>query len=287
MASSKLNVGPETIPDGILESSASLSSGKVGEESEQVGAELKFPVPLLSKDRGAQRGLTILIEGMDLSGKSTLVKGIKARMNAASVKFKEGHNSTSNSNMVAKAADNLRKEDGVSRQATGALFLASHLLDDKLFEYPSPGCVHIQDSSFLRTFAFHQVDDTEVGGYRISELLEQSIGEQRCFPEFDLVLFLTASLEVRRERLKKRKLEAPDQCDEDDENINKKVEFFQQNEERLLSWANRYFPHALVHVDTDILSVDKMREWVWQKIVEKFDAYDISWEAETEFSDCG
>ena len=75
-----------------------------------------------------------------------------------------------------------------------ALFLAAHLWDARHFTTPPDGMVHVQDSCWLRTLAYHTWKDTPA-------IPEQLARAARYFPRFDAAVFLTAGVEERRRRL--------------------------------------------------------------------------------------
>ncbi len=121
------------------------------------------------------------------------------------------------------AAQSLRKlkqpGSGISLLETGSLFLASHLWDVSHFRPPPSDTVHLQESSWLRTVAYHAHNRTEfVGDPEVAkqwasdfkgdftDLVKAVMVEDSATrgPDFDLVIYLTADVGSRRERLIKR-----------------------------------------------------------------------------------
>lgn len=153
-----------------------------------------------------KRSLMILVEGLDLAGKSTLAKMLVKYFDQQGWRVRYSRNALVPTNPIALAADTLRKERDVGLLETGALFLAAHLYDAIAFKLPLAGVVHVQDSSWLRTLAYHSLHETRW----IPDLIRQCRVYQ---PEFDVVIYLTASPEVRQWRVLKRENENPDEND--------------------------------------------------------------------------
>lgn len=147
------------------------------------------------------RGYMILVEGLDLAGKSTLTKSLFAELQNQGKEVSYARNAFVSCNPIAQKADVLRRQDHVSLQETGGLFLAAHLYDALVFEYPKPGAYHIQDSCWLRTLAYNTMYEARF----IPELIRATHQFQ---PQFDIVMYLTASDKARRERVLKRALES-------------------------------------------------------------------------------
>ncbi len=147
-------------------------------------------------------GRVVLIEGLDLAGKSTLVRNLQAELTQRGIPVRVSRNALCPDNPIAPVADALRRDPCASLLETGALFLASHLWDARNFEPPPEGVIHIQDSCWLRTLAYHTFHGTP----GIPELLRAAAPS---FPRFDAAVFLTADLAERRRRLGQRERRAP------------------------------------------------------------------------------
>lgn len=137
----------------------------------------------------------ILLEGMDLAGKSTVARLLAERLRARGVKVQLHRNSLCADNPLARVADWLRRDPERDPLEAGALFLASHLWD--LRHFHPPDCVHLQDSWWLRTLAFERL----LGRPEVARLMEEALDRR---VRFDAMVYLTASLPVRRERLRAR-----------------------------------------------------------------------------------
>ena len=154
-------------------------------------------------------GRVVLIEGLDLAGKSTLVRNLQAELTRRGIPVRVSRNALCPNNPIAPVADALRRDPGAGLLETGALFLASHLWDARNFEPPPEGAIHIQDSCWLRTLAYHTFHGTP----RIPELLRVAAPS---FPRFDAAVFLTADLAERQRRLGQREREHPGSNDAND-----------------------------------------------------------------------
>lgn len=147
-------------------------------------------------------GPVILIEGMDLAGKSTLIKRLVSALQQRGVEVRTSRNSLCPDNFIARQADELRRDPTVGFIETGTLFVAAHCWDARHFQRPPKGTAHVQDSSWLRTFAFHNHHQTP----GISRAL---FSASASFPKFDAAIFLTAGIDCRCKRLVQREAEQP------------------------------------------------------------------------------
>jgi thymidylate kinase len=154
-------------------------------------------------------GRVVLIEGLDLAGKSTLVRNLQAELLHRGIPVRVSRNALCPDNPIAALADQLRRDPHAELVETGALFLAAHLWDARHFTPPPDGMVHIQDSCWLRTLAYHTWNDTPA-------IPEQLARAARYFPQFDAAVFLTARIEERRQRLTQREREQPGSNDAND-----------------------------------------------------------------------
>jgi hypothetical protein len=147
-------------------------------------------------------GPIILIEGLDLAGKSTLFHRLLSELRRKRMPTRSSRNALCPENPIAHLADGLRRDPAASMVETGSLFLASHCWDARHFRMPPPGTIHLQDSSWLRTLSFH----THHGTPAIPSLLRAA---SASFPKFDAAIFLTASITRRRQRLVQREAQHP------------------------------------------------------------------------------
>jgi dTMP kinase len=154
-------------------------------------------------------GRVVLVEGLDLAGKSTLVRNLQAELTRRGIPVRVSRNALCPDNPIAALADQVRRDPDAGLIETGALFLAAHLWDARHFSPPLDGTVHLQDSCWLRTLAYHTWWDTPA----IPEQLARVV---RYFPRFDAAIYLTARIEERQRRLELREREHPGSNDADD-----------------------------------------------------------------------
>jgi thymidylate kinase len=171
-------------------------------------------------------GRVILVEGLDLAGKSTLVRNLEAELTRRGLPVRVRRNALCSDNPIAPVADALRRDPNAGLLETGALFLASHLWDARNFQPPPNRMTHIQDSCWLRTLAYHRAMGTPF----VPDLL-CSVAEG--FPMFDLALFLSADITTRQRRLLVRENEQPGSNDIGDHLVNHRPDFFLSLERQL------------------------------------------------------
>lgn len=136
----------------------------------------------------------ILVEGLDLAGKSTLIEGLTGHFGR--VRVLNGQFCVNNpAGRVAREL--VRWDENFGGVEAGALFLSSMLWDARNFVPPPPGEVHLQDSCWLRTLAFEQL----YGSVPLARMMEE---QGKRFPRFEKAFFLTASLEERERRFHSR-----------------------------------------------------------------------------------
>jgi thymidylate kinase len=144
-------------------------------------------------------GRVILVEGLDLAGKSTLIEGLANHYRRLGWEVSVCHGDLCPDNPVGKVTrEMMRWDPGFTPEEGGPLFLASHLWDARNFYAPEGDReMHIQDSCALRTLAFERVlGQPDLAG-RLEEVVDR-------LPLFDAAYVLTASLSTRRERYARR-----------------------------------------------------------------------------------
>jgi thymidylate kinase len=187
----------------------------------------------------------ILVEGLDLAGKSTLVEALHRHYAQQGIAVRVGHGGFSAANPVEEVARSImRTDEQFTGVEAGSLFLSSMLWDAR--HYEAWEGVHIQDSSWLRTLAFEQL----YGSPALAHLMEE---QGRLFPRFDAAIFLTASLPERQRRLQTRAVN-----DVHDLLAFKKPDKFLAIERRLLDLV-REWEHGEV-IDTDGLTPAEVLE---------------------------
>jgi dTMP kinase len=175
-------------------------------------------------------GRVVLIEGLDLAGKSTLVRNLQAELTRRGIPVRVSRNSLCPANPIAALADQVRRDPHAGLIETGALFLAAHLWDARHFTPPPAGTVHLQDSCWLRTLAYHTWKDTPA-------IPEQLARPARYFPRFHAALVLTAEIGERQRRLGQREAEIPGANDHEDRAVMREPERFLRLEADLLRLA--------------------------------------------------
>ncbi len=143
-------------------------------------------------------GRIILVEGLDLAGKSTLVARLRESLEATGFSLRGSNGELCPQNPTARVArEMVRWDEGFGGLEAGALFLSAQMWDARHFRPPSSGQIHLQDSSWLRSLAFERV----LGSPIVAQMMEE---QAKNLPAFDQALILTASLETRARRLKQR-----------------------------------------------------------------------------------
>ena len=193
-------------------------------------------------------GKVILIEGLDLAGKTTLVRSLRDELTRRGVTVRVSRNALCPENPIAPIADALRRDPQASLEETGNLFLASHLWDARNFRRPPEGTIHLQDSCWLRTLAFHSAKDTPMIPMILRELIPK-------FPCFDLAFFLTTSISERQRRLIQREHEIPGSNDFGDQAVVFSPEMFMYMEGILKDLATELVGAIIVDT-TDSLQSD-------------------------------
>lgn len=188
----------------------------------------------------------LLVEGMDLAGKSTLNRKL-----VEDGLFKEKrHNSICESghNEIYLFTDKLRLTRNYTPEILGPMYVSALLEDIRNFSYPKVPTV--QDSTIiLRSLAFNKV----MGIKSVVRSLEE-VAEKH--PKFSRAVLLTADIKTRQKRLQMRINEAPETVAEDDLMVLKKPEKFIAMEQYLVSFGKKYF-HTKV-IDTTDLSPDEV-----------------------------
>ncbi len=189
----------------------------------------------------------ILIEGLDLAGKSTLTASLEQYYRELGVPTRLCNGQFCADNPTAAVARELvRWDEGFSGVEAGSIFLSSMLWDQRHYE-PFDG-VHIQDSSWLRTLAFEQL----YGSPLLAKMMEE---QGRKFPRFGGAVMLTASIPERKRRLAQR-----GQNDLHDLMAFQKPEKFLAIETRLAELVQKWENGSLI--STDGRSPDEVLERV-------------------------
>ena len=208
-------------------------------------------------------GISILIEGIDLAGKSTLAKSLPGKLNDLGFAVRQSRNSLCPDNPIAPVADVIRKESNAGNAETGALFLASHLWDSRNFGPIPNGTIHLQDSCWVRTLAHHTVQGTP----DIPAMLRR---DAMAFPRFNIAIFLTADLTVRQERLGQRESDDPGSNDDGDRLVITNPQKFNRLDERLKELCKEFF--SATCIDTSTLDKNDVLNEVLKQVLPVLDA---------------
>ncbi|MBP6974756.1 MAG: hypothetical protein KBB54_02310 [Candidatus Pacebacteria bacterium] len=200
---------------------------------------------------GKTSGPLVLVEGLDLAGKSTLVNFLQEELCKYYNCVHYSKNSLVKENSIARFADTERKKPEVPLSETCPLFIAAHLYDAHLFKYPAIGEIHLQDSSWMRTLAFNSVRENNA----YLPLLTETLDAQ---PVFDLVIYLTASIGVRQKRVHQRERAEKGENDHSDYLVHTDPELFKRNDDALRIVAEKYCASVEV-IDTSHLSPVEVR----------------------------
>ena len=206
-----------------------------------------------SETNSSDQAHMILIEGLDLAGKSTLTQSLVTHLQEQGHPVSYSRNALVPDNPIALVADEYRRNQPVSLLETGALFLAAHLKDAIDFKQPTKG-FHIQDSSWLRTLAFNELQEIRW----IPALVKDCSKHQ---PVFDLVIYLTASTEVRQQRVLQREQEQPGENDSADYWPIKCPKKFERLDQLLYESTLSFYPNAY-RIDTTELTPNQVLEVV-------------------------
>ncbi|MDW8244803.1 MAG: AAA family ATPase [Thermogemmata sp.] len=167
----------------------------------------------------------ILLEGLDLAGKSTVCRLLKSHVSG---EWHVRRNALVANNPVCELADRLRRE-GEGEEMVGWLYYTALLFDLEHFCRPTENT--IQDSTILlRSLAFHKVRGTPHLVERFEALVEQH-------PRFDYAFVLVADHQTRLERLAKRRRE---NLSPEDLLVKDNPQRFYAMEQVIIEYATRY-----------------------------------------------
>lgn len=201
----------------------------------------------------------VLIEGLDLAGKSTISRAVGDGLEALGIIVRRQRNSLCAGNTMAEDADVLRKDPNRDLEKVGEMFLCAHRWDSQHFVLPEKGTLHLQDSCWMRTLAYCRF----FGDEQTARLLRE---EALTFPLFGKAYFLTASLEQRRKRLAKREAEKPGTNDAGDAWVETRPADFLRLERTLEETVNEFLPAQTI--DTSNLSIEQITQMIVNGIVE-------------------
>jgi thymidylate kinase len=188
----------------------------------------------------------LLVEGLDLAGKSTLSRGLLARI-APQLALRR--NALVLDNPVYLFADDLRRARTVDGAVLGPLYVAALELDLQRVVSDTDRAAHVLQDSLvgLRSYCYYAARGDEALAGKFAQMLDDG-----RHPVFDKAVVLTASIAKRRERLEERRRLAPHEVAEDDLAVEKNPAMFMCMEEILVREAQRRYG-ALV-IDTTEMS---------------------------------
>ncbi len=171
-------------------------------------------------------GRHFLLEGVDLSGKSSAISGIRLKNH----KLHYQHSSIVANNPILDVAK-LIKKDG--SEWIGHLYAEAVKWD--IDHYQKPIGTVLQDSTtLLRSLAFHAA----AGYASVVEKLEALVPS---FPKFDKVYVLTASINARRARLIRRQSVDGARVTANDLKVINDPQFFKRMDDALIDYADTIF----------------------------------------------
>ncbi len=182
-----------------------------------------------------------LIEGIDLSGKSSVIR----KLHHLNPSYTVRHSSLLGSNHILQVAKKIEKDGS---EWIGHLYTKALEYDLGRFSWPTSAT--IQDSTILlRSLAYH-------AAAHFSTILARLETLALLHPKFTNVYILTASLEERRMRLRKRMKESPEKVTVNDLKVIRDPDFFLRMEEAMVNYASTLFDPIVI--DTTNLTFDEV-----------------------------
>ena len=188
-----------------------------------------------------RNSIYMLLEGVDLSGKSTIIKSFVA---SSQEDWAVRHMSLVDKNPLFETARALKKDGS---EWIGHLYVEA--LEYDLEHFVQPTKKTLQDSTLLlRSLAFHSAAKFQNVLRKLEVLALQH-------PQFDKAYVFTADLETRRERLRRRKNEGG-RITSNDLKIFSDTSFFLKMERALTEYAVALFGAHVI--DTSNLTVGEV-----------------------------
>lgn len=201
----------------------------------------------------------IYIEGMDLSGKTTLANNLKDILGDDWI---VQSNALTKNNPVWLLADVSRKNRSLDEDIVGYLYSIATMIDVRRFILPN-GFNVIQDSTVvMRSLAYHSI----LGTPTILEQLKESVSR---IPSPDFTFYLSADLDARVSRLHQRELENPEDIAPDDLMIINNPERFIEMERMLCIFVTEYFKPKII--ETSSMTKEEVCAFVLKEIGRKKD----------------
>jgi len=196
---------------------------------------------------------TILLEGTELSGKTTLAKSIRQRL------ANEGFSIVVNSGPINKVSGLVNIPLNIAKRIRSPsfkelLYTFSLVVDRDPKETHPEVDLFIQERYFPSVMAYSRVFNS----FGINRYVGDYI--QRFYPSFDINILVKTSLETRLERIKARNVKTKlDKMIEERPQLASELE---REIQRILCKERNYF-----ELDTDEMNIDKATEEIYRRII--------------------
>ncbi len=194
----------------------------------------------------------ILFEGMDLSGKSTLLQLVKQ-----SNTWSTQHIGLNQDKAIYSTANYINRHGkGWGSKEIGYLYLAALTIDINNFKWPKNPT--LQDSCvLLRALAHHSA-------YKNDEIVKKLEILSDIHPMFSKSFVFTASITERLRRLEDRIIVNPLQVNNSDLFIKNNPELFKKMDQAMIFYAKKYFNAEIV--DTTNATLESTLELILKSI---------------------
>ncbi len=194
----------------------------------------------------------ILLEGMDLAGKSTQLRELKQKFPS----WKTNHIGLSDNKTMYTVAHNIHKRRIWSTEEVGYLYVAGLTVEIDLFVWPLQPT--FQDSCMLlRSLAHHTAYENKNIICKLEELAEK-------YPKFSKAFVFTASLQERSKRLIQRTTDSPESVNATDRMILTDPNSFMKMDKAIVMYAKKYFNAEVL--DTGTITVEETTKLLQETI---------------------
>ena len=186
----------------------------------------------------------VYIEGMDLSGKTTLASNLSSNLSG---EWTVQSNALTRNNQVWLLADAARKNQSLDEDIIGYLYSIAMMIDVRNFNLTNYNNL-IQDSTVaIRSLAYHSI----LGTPTVLKQLKASVSK---IPAPDLTFYLLADMKTRVARLRQREVDNPEEVAQDDLMVINNPRRFTRMERMLLKFTTEYFRPIII--DTSYMTKD-------------------------------